>query len=297
MNTSYIKEWIESQLKFNDNVNIFYEGENSMQFSREITTFLLDRRNELIIYLDTNNTEIIASYIAEQVMMTFRRANQFVDFDTKEEKRHIQIYKDMMHDIKDTTMDIQDIEYRHFHRLKKFMKETNAFLLLYTNAEDRLVHPVVCEEYSSQFQLEHLHIKQLQEPILDIGCGEHAELVHALHLQNRKAYGIDVLCQSSPFTQRKNWLRCAYGEQCWGTLISNMSFTLHFLNHHLREDGNFECYAKTYMEILQSLKVHGCWHYAPSIPFIEELLDSNEYKVEHYQHIYKMASTVITRLK
>lgn len=61
----------------------------------------------------------------------------------------------------------------------------------------------------------------------------------------------------------------------WGTIVSNLGFSNHFNHHNLREDGNFIKYAKTYMNILYSLKPGECFHYAPDLPFIEKYLDEN----------------------
>jgi hypothetical protein len=72
-----------------------------------------------------------------------------------------------------------------------------------------------------------------------------------------------------------------------------MAFSNHFIHHNLRADGDFEIYAKKYMEILKSLKLGGRFIYAPSLSFMEEILISStgSYAVKTKKH-----STQVTRI-
>jgi hypothetical protein len=63
-----------------------------------------------------------------------------------------------------------------------------------------------------------------------------------------------------------------------GTITSNLGFSNHFNHHHLRKDGHFIEYAKTFMDILNSLKIGGSFYYAPDLPFIEKYLDRSKFK-------------------
>jgi len=62
--------------------------------------------------------------------------------------------------------------------------------------------------------------------------------------------------------------------------ISNMAFSLHFINHHFRINGQPEKFAHSYMNILRSLKKGGRFLYAPGLPFMEEHLPSSLFFVE-----------------
>ena len=79
-----------------------------------------------------------------------------------------------------------------------------------------------------------------------------------------------------------DWLEYDYGEEKWGTIISNLSFSNHFNHHNLRENGNYIEYGKTYMNILYSLKIDGSFHYAPDLPFIEKYLDGNQFELKKF---------------
>ena len=114
---------------------------------------------------------------------------------------------------------------------------------------------------------------------MDIGCGEHGKLIQYFREQGLQAYGIDRLQRESKYLFNSNWLEFDYGKQKWGTIISHLSYTNHFLYHYQQNDGTDISYAKTYMRILQSLCYGGTWFYTPSIPFIEDLLPKEEYEV------------------
>jgi len=77
-----------------------------------------------------------------------------------------------------------------------------------------------------------------------------------------------------------------------------MGFSNHFKHHHLREDGNYIEYGSTFMNILNSLKVGGCFHYAPDLPFIEKYLDNSQFDLTKYEiQGYDFMTTIIKRLK
>lgn len=98
-----------------------------------------------------------------------------------------------------------------------------------------------------------------------------------------EAYGIDRFSENSDMLHNADWLEYDYGKSRWGTIISNLGFSNHFYHNHLRKDGDYVLYAKKYMDILQSLKPGGCFHYAPALPFIEQFLNDKEYQVSNFE--------------
>ena len=163
----------------------------------------------------------------------------------------------------------------------------------------RVLESVTCSEYSAALQSEILYLKdiQLSEPILDIGCGKTANLVKYLRGKGFEAYGIDRFSDDSFFIEKTDWLAFDYGNEKWGTIVSNLGFSNHFVHNHLREDGDFIGYAKKYMEILHSLKVGGCFCYAPDVPFIEKSLDRKAFLIKkHHIENLSFQTTIITKL-
>ena len=80
--------------------------------------------------------------------------------------------------------------------------------------------------------------------------------------------------------------------------LRSQGFSNHFNHHNLREDGNYIGYGRTYMNILNSLKVDGCFHYAPDLPFIEKYLDNNQFDLRKYEiNEFDFKTTVIRKMK
>ena len=152
---------------------------------------------------------------------------------------------------------------------------------MYQNGNEYL-SPVACSEYSPALQIEILQIdiEHLMQPVLDIGCGIKGHLVHYLKNQGIEVYGIDRFKFPGSNLISADWLEYDYGKEKWGTIVSNLGFSNHFHHHHLRADGNYIVYGKTYMNILHALKSGGCFHYAPDLPFIEKYLDTNQFSIQ-----------------
>ncbi|MDA3883133.1 MAG: class I SAM-dependent methyltransferase [Bacteroidales bacterium] len=102
----------------------------------------------------------------------------------------------------------------------------------------------------------------LHKPILDIACGKEAYLVQALSEKGYDVYGFDRLISAVPNVACADWHSYEYGRGKWGTIISNVSFSNHFIHHHYRSNGEFVDFTKTYMKILESLKPGGFFYYS-----------------------------------
>lgn len=141
---------------------------------------------------------------------------------------------------------------------------------------------VVSAEYAPDLQLAVLGLgtASLSQPVLDVGCGEHATLVRALMALGIEARGLDRVVRADLGTQA-DWLSYLYGRARYGTVLSHLGFSLHFLHHHMAAGDTAYQYARAYMAILSSLTVGGRFVYTPGLPFIETLLDASMYRVHH----------------
>lgn len=141
---------------------------------------------------------------------------------------------------------------------------------------------VVSAEYAPDLQLAVLGLgtASLSQPVLDVGCGEHATLVRALMASGIEARGLDRVVRADLGTQA-DWLSYVYGRARYGTVLSHLGFSLHFLHHHMAAGDTAYQYARAYMAILSSLTVGGRFVYTPGLPFIETLLDASMYRVHH----------------
>jgi hypothetical protein len=70
-----------------------------------------------------------------------------------------------------------------------------------------------------------------------------------------------------------------YIAESWGTILSHMAFSNHFLFHHLYKHGSPNEYAQAYMAILSALEPGGSFYYAPGLPFIEQFLPARFFHV------------------
>ncbi len=150
------------------------------------------------------------------------------------------------------------------------------------------VEEVVCAEYSPQLQIELLALEPnlLLQPILDLGCGENARLVEALQRQyHLQGIGLDRYLNKTAAENKLglngDWLTMPLGHNAWGTIISHMGFSNHFIHHHITagQDDQAARYAARYMEILHALKPGGAFIYAPGLPFVENLLSPEQYRI------------------
>ena len=142
----------------------------------------------------------------------------------------------------------------------------------------------VCSTYSPAFQLEILHLAgdPLPGPVLDVGCGPAGELVAELREQGIPAAGVDRDAQALPGLLRADWFDFPLEAGTWGLIISHMAFSVHFLHHHVRPDGQPEAYARRYMALLGALRPGGRLCYTPGLPFMEALLPPERYTVRRY---------------
>jgi hypothetical protein len=150
-------------------------------------------------------------------------------------------------------------------------------------ADDVLGTEPTSDEYSAELQVSVLRLElgDLMEPVLDVGCGTEARLVHYLRAHGLDAQGIDLVVPGAPPLVQADWMTYPYGVSRWGTVIAHMSFTNHFVFQDQCSEEQAEQYALTYMRILRSLKPGGAFHYAPAVPFMERLLPSQFLVTRH----------------
>ncbi|MCM5554144.1 hypothetical protein [Pleomorphomonas sp. NRK KF1] len=139
----------------------------------------------------------------------------------------------------------------------------------------------ICRQYSPSLQCEILGLTgdDLTGPLLDIGCGEAAELVGFLRSQGYPAWGIDRLASDHGQAMPGDWFSPPTAPGGWRTIVAHLSFSLHFVHAHLHSGSEAKRYAIAYMTILDRLQPGGSFLYAPSLPFVERLLDPRRFHV------------------
>lgn len=164
--------------------------------------------------------------------------------------------------------------------VERALERALAPLAAWVLQERSLLPVVVASEYSAELQLRllDLSLERLMEPVLDVGCGEGALLVRALRAAGIDATGIDRAAPED-VAERADWLAFDYGVRRYGTIVSHLGFSLHFIHQHLRSARAAQRYAETYMLLLGALRPDGVLAYAPGLPFIEEHLQPSRHRV------------------
>jgi len=288
-------ENIDRQIESNKGKNIFLDNLEIFQFAGETVKAVSS-----INSLNPDSKLFLIDYATDKAIEEFCRVNQYYSFDPKARNALKRIYADLFESLQNKTDSVENISKNHYENLKKWIKESNPFAeKIYRNAGKK-VNPVACSEYAPDLQTDILKIdtEHLMQPVLDIGCGSHGHLVNYLRSHGIEVCGIDRFKFTSQNLITADWLEYDYGIKKWGTVLSNLGFSNHFNHHNLRKDGNYIEYGKTYMNILHSLKIGGCFHYAPDLPFIEKYLDNKQFILKKYEiNEYDFKTTVIERLR
>jgi hypothetical protein len=286
---------IEKQFKFNQGKNLFYSGiVNSLSFSAE--TLNLTKRIDSI---DSDSERLLIDYLTNRAIEEFCTINQYYTFDKEARLILRNIYAELYSNVKKHRSSVDSIAENHYDNLIKWLQDTNSFAEKIYNSKGEIIESVACSEYSAELQFEILQIelKQIIEPVLDIGCGRQGNLVLSVRRTGIDAYGFDRFACENPFLSNSDWFEYKFEKDKWGTITSNLGFSNHFQHHHIRNDGNFIDYARRYMDILSSLKVGGSFHYAPDLPFIEQYLDKEKYQLTKKTFgNYEFKSSKIKRL-
>jgi len=279
---------IKQQLQHNQNKSLFYELKNEqLILSPSNLTFnvLIRKANDISDFIQTaykdDTLRHLINYMADKTMNLFISVNQFLNFSTQKHYELRKIYTNLVEKVcmivnkKETyPQDVEQLLNSHYKSLQRFLLESNGNEIFkkYRNSPD--LPEIKCAEYTSEFQMKLLgiNLSTIKEPLLDVGCGKQASFVTFLKDHRIEAYGLDRGVQSISGVSQVDWLDYNFLPDTWGTIISHMAFSNHFMHNHLRQDGDYETYAEKYMEIVRSLKIGGSFIYAPSLPFIEEVL-------------------------
>ena len=286
---------IDKQFEFNQGKNLFYNGIlNSLRFSPETLKAI-----EKVDLIDSDSENLLIDYLTNRAVQEFCKINQYYTFDKQSQLNLRNLYVDLFANLKKHKSSIDSIAEKHYDNLIKWLHETNSYAEKIYTFKGEMIESVACSEYSPDLQIEILQIDidRIIEPVLDIGCGQQGSLVLYLRQKGVEAYGFDRFAFGTPVLLNSDWFDYKFEKDKWGTLTSHLGFSNHFQHHHFRRDGNFIDYAKKYMDILSSLKIGGCFHYAPDLPFVEQYLDKDKYQLTKRSiGDYEFKSTKIKRL-
>ncbi|NDK55734.1 class I SAM-dependent methyltransferase [Pontibacter fetidus] len=285
-----LRTQIDRQFEYSRRKNIFCNLSNNVLSFQPETIAYLRQNHQAIKTLTSEEENSLTKYLVDGAIRSLCQANQFYYFNELDKATLKKLYIKLLSKLKalpesEEKEAYKQIATKHFIALQSFLRMTNPFARhLYSNKEPYLEQEVVCEEYTAATQLHLLHIDiaTLKEPILDLGCGQQAHLVRYLRDQKLEAYGIDRSVSPSSHTFKADWFEFSLSDKTWGTIISNLGFSNHFLHHHLRVGGDYANFGIRYKEILHALKIGGTFYYAPDLPFIENYLKPEEFLLQRF---------------
>ncbi len=288
-----IEQHIITQLKYNSGKNLFAQRDGLFRFM-----VLPDSIMQNLKAITKREENALISMTTAKSLEAFYNLNQYYYFSNSDKEKLNAIYTNLFQHLKDHN-NLSMYEENHYNNLRRWLAETNPFAMKLYADKNEILQDVVCKEYNALLQLDLLHIdlNSIEEPVLDIGCGKNGELVNFLRKSGILAFGFDRSITNTKFCKDADWFEFHYGNDKWGTIISNLSFSNHFNHHHLRTDGNYVAYAQTYMQILHSLKPRGTFHYAPGLPFIEQFLDKERFEISTHEVFNTKYKTTIIKKK
>lgn len=257
----------------------------------KVVGFIADNREKILSVLnDAEMSGKIFDVFVNHAMEFTLRSNQFFPFDANDRIHLEKIYREYLDDIYRLLSEEQSVDdlTKGLRRLLEdhfgILSENIARYIDSPSGENFVFVSPVCNEYSPELQLEALGIDEqdLQEPILDIGCGFSGKLVKYLKEQGFTAIGVDRSVEKSDFLFRMDWFEVCGSLELWGTVISHMAFSNHFIFHHVNRMADIVKYAAQYKAVLSSLQPGGFFYYTPGLPFIEQFLSLDEYNLTRH---------------
>lgn len=273
-------------------LDVYQVNPDFLKLDSESLEYIFTQRDSILYVLNDPllQSNLLDLFVDEALQFTYAN-NQFIQLSPLEKETFTQLYRVYLQGIKEIirmspTMEILEVEMTrlvtsHFLDLRAnisrfFDNEAAQFA-----HENLILQKAVCSEYSPEFQAEILGLQPhcLLEPVLDLGCGKSGQLVRYLNACGVKALGVDRLVDADTNLVESDWFTFHLVPNSWGTIISHMAFSNHFIFNHRYQKGDPERYARQYIKILSSLKPNGAFYYSPGLPFIESFLPADQYQV------------------
>jgi hypothetical protein len=299
-NSNSLESSIKQQLLANRSKNLLFENARQIMDTKPgflaALEELLNAKNEDIP--ENIHTEIV-SFTANELVKRLLSVNPYLGINDQHLEELKGIYLQTWQTMK-RTGDIQrTLKEFHYPELSKWLALLYPEKFRNILKDASTVGSVIYGEYSAELQIELLgiDIARVKQPVLDIGCGSHASLARYLRSQSIEAYGIDRHLEvRKSYLEQEDWFEYSFKPNSWGTLISNMGFTNHLNYAYLHDVSQLERYLLKMNDILASLSINGHFHYAPSLPFVEEKLSAKEYHVERIKAINEISTSIVTKI-
>jgi hypothetical protein len=275
-------EILQTQIEKNSRKNLLYKDIGAII---EVDLCFIEKLNEVKETLTHSQVKELIHYTVKRFIRTIYQINQFIQIKKSVKNELEGIYESTWNILKDSNYIKQSLCEHHYPALSKWIGKIypEAFVVKWRNR--KYINTIPCAEYSPEFQIRLLNINEqsLREPILDIGCGSTAALVHYLKQKGKEVTGIDrEIDTPAPYLFEADWLDYYYEKGKWGTIISNISFTNHMRYVFWQDQRDLCEYMDKYHEILESFSYSGCFYYAPQVEYAEKQIDYTRFQIERY---------------
>lgn len=295
-----IETLIKQQLNVNKSKNLLFE--NIKQIMDIEPGFLAGLEKLLNSNTGGKSQSVhpeIHSFTAKELVKRLYAINPYLQINRQQVEKLETIYRQTWQMMKKTGNIKTTLKEFHYPELSRWLAWLYPEKFRNFLKEPIEIGQVTYGEYSAELQVELLgiDITHIKQPVIDIGCGSHANLVMFLCSLGIEAYGIDRYLEvNEQYLEQVDWFEYYFKPNWWGTIIANMSFTNH-VNYAYRHDiSQVEQYLLKTKEIIESLSIGGRFYYAPSIPFIEKKLSIIEYKVEREQKVNDIFGSIVIRM-
>lgn len=247
-------------------------------------------KDNILLYQKIDTDEKIQSFsglVYNQFVKECVQNNQYISLSNKTMNAVNEVYRELILNLR-----IQGYKEYTNEQLHKIVAEHRKKLIKaidcneYDDPDNQLFIP--CAEYSGNFQSQILRtdLNRLEEPIIDVGCGNKYELVRVLRSSGySQVYGLDQYVSDDTKILCSNWFDYSFRKNTWGTVIAHMSFSNHLRRAMIDTGWNQIKYEEKYLEILESIKEGGVFIYTPSVREIENRLDSRKYEINYYKNM------------
>jgi hypothetical protein len=297
----HIENSIKQQLEANRSKNLLYEN---VEQSMEIDPGFLAALEELLNSSRGENKpenispEVIA-FAAQALLKKLYSVNQYLSVSDEKVGELKEIYRQTWLTMLKTGNVRTVLRQVHYPALASWVAALYPKEFRKRLKYSPEVGHVVYEEYSAKLQIELLQmdVAELKQPVLDIGCGSQANLVRHLRSLGIEAFGFDRQLEIyEPYLEQGDWFEYPFEVGKWGSIVSNMAFSNH-LNYAYRHDvAQLEQYLLKMKDIIEALAAGGSFYYAPALPFVEDHLAPERFKVECEQPADNLFVSIVTKI-
>jgi len=274
-------------------LDVYRVDRDFVRLEKDNLEFMFENRVEITAILDDPESSrgLVNEFVRSSLEFTYNN-NQYVHLNQEEQDRLLKMYTAYLRGMKTVLAEARDfpefernfsgLVKEHFNDLSRNISRFFDREPGWQVQENIILKQVVCSEYSPDFQLKLLGMdaRELMPPVLDIGCGKQGILVKYLQSLGFQAMGVDRIVDPAPGLHEADWFDLEFKPDSWGTVISHMAFSNHFLFHHRYKNGSPDRYARMYMRILNGLKMGGSFIYSPGLPFIEQYLPPEKFTIQ-----------------